>query len=83
MHHSVHFYHFDNLYFRYIKRHHLYHHSRRGPRSAFGLTNGAWDVVYDTRIPAGMRAALYAPPLRRRAGADSGVGPLDPAGHPG
>jgi sterol desaturase/sphingolipid hydroxylase (fatty acid hydroxylase superfamily) len=65
VHHSVHFYHFDNLYFRYIKRHHMFHHSPRGDDIAFGLTNGFWDMVYGTRIPLEVRAALYAP-LRRR-----------------
>jgi len=64
VHHSVHFYHFDNLYFRYIKRHHMFHHSPRGAEIGFGLTNGLWDVVYRTRFPAEVRAALYAP-LRR------------------
>lgn len=63
VHHSVHFYHFDNLYFRYIKRHHMYHHSRAGSEVAFGLTNGTWDVVYRTRIPAPIRHALYRPLL--------------------
>jgi sterol desaturase/sphingolipid hydroxylase (fatty acid hydroxylase superfamily) len=60
VHHSVHFYHFHNRYFRYIKRHHMYHHSPKGFDIAFGLTNGFWDVVFDTRIPAHVRAALYA-----------------------
>jgi hypothetical protein len=27
---------------------------------AFGLTNGFWDIVYDTRIPVDVRHALYA-----------------------
>jgi sterol desaturase/sphingolipid hydroxylase (fatty acid hydroxylase superfamily) len=72
VHHSVHFYHFQNPYFRYIKRHHLYHHSRRGSGMGFGLTSGVWDVVHDTRIPADVRVALYGPilgraPARRRA----------------
>jgi len=66
VHHSVHFYQFDNLYFRYIKRHHLYHHSPKGMGIAFGLTNGFWDVVYDTRIPPDIRHALYAPLHRER-----------------
>ena len=61
VHHSVHFYDFDNLYFRYIKRHHLYHHSPKGMHIAFGLTNGFWDVVYDTRIPPDVRDVLYSP----------------------
>ncbi len=67
VHHAVHFYHFKNRYFRYIKRHHLYHHSRRGSEIAFGLTSGVWDVVHDTRIPADVRAALYGPILRGSA----------------
>jgi sterol desaturase/sphingolipid hydroxylase (fatty acid hydroxylase superfamily) len=61
VHHSVHYYHFDNLYFRYIKRHHLYHHSRAGSAMAYGLTSGAWDVAYGTRIPAPVRESLYGP----------------------
>jgi len=65
VHHSVHFYHFDNPYFRYIKRHHLYHHSRRGQDIAFGLTSGVWDVIQGTRIPDGVRVALYASLLGR------------------
>jgi sterol desaturase/sphingolipid hydroxylase (fatty acid hydroxylase superfamily) len=67
VHHSVHFYHFGNPYFRYIKRHHLYHHSRRGSGIGFGLTSGLWDVVHDTRIPADVRAALYGPILGQPA----------------
>jgi cyclopropane-fatty-acyl-phospholipid synthase len=59
VHHSVHFYEFRWKYFRYIKRHHLYHHSPKGMNVAYGLTNGFWDVVFDTRISAGVRHALY------------------------
>ena len=59
VHHSVHFYHFKNRYFRYIRRHHLYHHSPKGMEIAYGLTNGFWDVVYETRIPPDVRRALY------------------------
>jgi sterol desaturase/sphingolipid hydroxylase (fatty acid hydroxylase superfamily) len=59
VHHSVHFYEFRGSYFRYIKRHHLYHHSPKGMNVAYGLTNGFWDIVYDTRIPADVRLALY------------------------
>jgi hypothetical protein len=66
VHHSVHFYDFKNYYFRYIRRHHLYHHSPKGMEIAFGLTNGFWDVVYRTRIPPRIRRALYEP-LRRPA----------------
>jgi len=60
VHHSVHFYHFSNPYFRYIKRHHLYHHSPKGEDVGYGLTNGFWDIVFDTRIPGELRRRLYA-----------------------
>lgn len=60
VHHSVHFCRLRGRYFRYIKRHHLYHHSPRGMNVAYGLTNGLWDVVYRTRIPPDTRRALYA-----------------------
>jgi sterol desaturase/sphingolipid hydroxylase (fatty acid hydroxylase superfamily) len=63
VHHSVHYYHFDNPYFRYIKAHHMYHHSRRGQERGYGLTSGVWDAAYGTRFPAEVRQALY----RRRA----------------
>jgi sterol desaturase/sphingolipid hydroxylase (fatty acid hydroxylase superfamily) len=59
IHHSVHFYRFNNRYFRYIRRHHLYHHSPKGMQVGFGLTNGFWDIVWDTRIPETDRRALY------------------------
>jgi len=59
VHHSVHFSNFRSKYFRYIKRHHLYHHSPRGFEVGYGLTNGFWDVIYTTRIPAPIRRALY------------------------
>jgi hypothetical protein len=67
VHHSVHFYQFDNLYFRYIKRHHLYHHSPKGMNIAFGLTNGFWDIVYGTRIAPEIREALYGTLREKRA----------------
>ena len=63
VHQSVHFYDLRGSYWRYIRRHHMFHHSPKGTDVGFGLTNGFWDIVYDTRIPAGMRARLYA---RRR-----------------
>jgi sterol desaturase/sphingolipid hydroxylase (fatty acid hydroxylase superfamily) len=59
VHHSVHFYRFNGRYFRYIKKHHLYHHSPRGSEVGFGLSNGFWDVVRGTRIPADERRLLY------------------------
>jgi cyclopropane-fatty-acyl-phospholipid synthase len=68
VHHSVHFYHFDNPYFRYIKAHHLYHHSPKGGDVGYGLTNGFWDIIFSTRIPAEQRRLLYGGRgARRRA----------------
>jgi hypothetical protein len=60
VHHSVHFASFEGRYFRYIKRHHLYHHSPVGSEVGFGLTSGIWDVVHGTRIPEGVRQRLAA-----------------------
>jgi sterol desaturase/sphingolipid hydroxylase (fatty acid hydroxylase superfamily) len=59
VHHSVHFCRFKNRYFRYIRRHHLYHHSPKGSEAGYGLTNGFWDIVYATRFSARIRRALY------------------------
>jgi sterol desaturase/sphingolipid hydroxylase (fatty acid hydroxylase superfamily) len=80
VHHSVHFCHFDNPYFRYIRKHHLYHHSQRGREVAYGLTSGGWDVVLETRIPDDVRAALYgvARPRVRRPTPPFDASGLDP-----
>ena len=59
IHHSVHLYNFRSPYFRYIKRHHFYHHSPKGMEEGYGLTNGFWDIVFKTRYPAPVREALY------------------------
>lgn len=59
VHYSVHFEQYKSRYFRYIKKHHLYHHSPRGVELGFGLTNGLWDIVFDTRLPEDARALLY------------------------
>jgi sterol desaturase/sphingolipid hydroxylase (fatty acid hydroxylase superfamily) len=69
VHHSVHFGRFKNRYFRYIRRHHLYHHSPKGSAAGYGLTNGFWDVVYATRFSAEIRRALYSRKPTRRAAA--------------
>jgi hypothetical protein len=61
VHHSVHFCRFRSRYFRYIRKHHLYHHSLRGSQVAYGLTSGLWDAVLETRIPSEDRRDLYAP----------------------
>lgn len=60
VHHSTHFYQFRNRYFRYIKRHHLYHHTRPGMELGYGLTSGFWDGVFNTRYPEAIRRALFA-----------------------
>lgn len=70
VHHSVHYLHVYRLrgrYWRYIGRHHAYHHSPRGTEVAFGLTSGFWDVVFATRVPARDRALLYGSRSARRA----------------
>lgn len=67
VHHSVHFYRFDNRYFRYIKRHHMNHHSPKGFEQGYGLSNGIWDVVFGTRFPAEVRTRLHAAPPSRRS----------------
>jgi sterol desaturase/sphingolipid hydroxylase (fatty acid hydroxylase superfamily) len=67
VHHSVHFYRFRGRYFRYIKAHHLYHHSPKGMNVAYGLSNGFWDIVYGTRIAGPIRRALYDGKAGRRA----------------
>lgn len=51
VHQSVHFYDFRSKYWRYIKRHHWFHHSQVGAETGYGLTNGFWDIIYATRIP--------------------------------
>jgi sterol desaturase/sphingolipid hydroxylase (fatty acid hydroxylase superfamily) len=52
VHLSVHFATWQTRYFRYIRRHHMYHHGDRGRDLAFGLTTDAWDRVYGTQVPA-------------------------------
>ena len=59
IHHSCHFYNFRNPYFRYIKRHHFYHHSPLGENAGYGLTNGFWDIIWRTRFPKEVRDSLY------------------------
>jgi len=63
-HHAVHFWHFRSTYFQYIRRRHLFHHSRHGVGIAYGITSGAWDVVVGTRIGPAERRMLS---LRSRA----------------
>lgn len=59
VHHSVHFYRFRNSYFKYMRKHHFYHHSPEGTNLGYGLTSGLWDVFFKTRYPLNVRRALY------------------------
>jgi sterol desaturase/sphingolipid hydroxylase (fatty acid hydroxylase superfamily) len=60
VHLSVHFAGWRGRYFRYIRKHHMYHHGNRGRDLAFGLTSDAWDRVYGTaaRVPAAQTPAF-------------------------
>jgi sterol desaturase/sphingolipid hydroxylase (fatty acid hydroxylase superfamily) len=72
LHHALHFWSFHSRYFQYVRRRHLWHHSRRGAFTAYGITSGFWDVAFDTRIPERERALLkWRPPPSPRAGAAS------------
>src|SRR5262245_15368671 len=59
IHHGIHFFNFRGPYFRYVRRHHLYHHSPKGIDKGFGITNGVWDYFFDTRFPPAVQALLY------------------------
>ena len=64
-HHATHFWNFKWTYFQYIRRRHLYHHTRHGVGIAYGITSGLWDVVAGTRIGPAERRMLS---IRSRAG---------------
>jgi Fatty acid hydroxylase len=57
-HHAIHFWNLKSPYFQYIRRRHLFHHSRHGVGLAYGITSGIWDVVAHTRVPRGQRETL-------------------------
>lgn len=59
VHHSVHFYEFNNRYFRYVQRHHRYHHSREGMDLGYGLTSDLWDRILGTAYPLNVRRRLF------------------------
>ena len=65
-HHAMHFDNFRWRYFQYVRRRHLYHHSRLGVGTAYGITSDFWDKVFGTRIPAA--AARSAGPAVRAGG---------------
>ena len=66
-HHAFHFCNFRWRYFQYVRRRHLYHHSRHGVGTAYGITSDFWDKVFGTRIPAPQRDRLLPPPAKRRS----------------
>jgi sterol desaturase/sphingolipid hydroxylase (fatty acid hydroxylase superfamily) len=59
IHYAVHFHQLPGRYFTCIRKHHPYHHSRRGRDVAFGLSSGVWDVPLRTRVPSKDRRALH------------------------
>jgi len=59
VHHSVHYYNFRDPYFRYMKKHHFYHHTSQGNTRGFGLTSGIWDRIIGTAFPPNVRERLY------------------------
>ncbi|HVO11313.1 MAG TPA: sterol desaturase family protein [Vicinamibacteria bacterium] len=58
-HHAMHFRNFRWRYFQYVRRRHLYHHSRHGVGTAYGITSDLFDKVFGTRIPLPQRARLF------------------------
>jgi len=59
IHHATHFYNFRDPYFRYMKKHHLYHHTSHGITRGFGTSSGILDVIFMTRYPGNVRRRLY------------------------
>lgn len=59
IHHATHFYNFKDPYFRYMKKHHLFHHTAKGQTHGFGTTSGVLDAVFDSRYPFDIRRKLY------------------------
>ena len=60
-HHAMHFCNYRWSFFQYLRRRHLFHHSRHGVGTAYGITSDFWDKVFDTRIPARHRGDLLPP----------------------
>lgn len=59
IHHATHFYNFRDPYFRYMKKHHFYHHTSQGMTHGFGTTSGLLDAMFGTRYPDRVRQRLY------------------------
>jgi len=77
VHHSVHYYNLRSSYWRYIKKHHFYHHTSQGMTRGFGTTSGMWDTVFGTRFPEPVRQRLYGGkkrPALAQASSPSGAG---------
>src|ERR1043166_2666664 len=69
IHHSVHYYNFRSPYWRYMKKHHLYHHTSQGMERGFGISSGFWDIVFNTRFPEATRQRLYGKGKAEASGA--------------
>ncbi len=59
IHHATHFYNFRDPYFRYMKKHHLYHHTSHGMTRGFGTSSGIVDFIFMTRYSKNVRQRLY------------------------
>jgi sterol desaturase/sphingolipid hydroxylase (fatty acid hydroxylase superfamily) len=59
IHHATHFYNFRDPYFRYMKKHHFYHHTSQGMTRGFGTSSGILDAIFRTRFPDNVRERLY------------------------
>ena len=59
VHHTTHYYNFRNPYLRYMKKHHMYHHTKRGMTGGFGTSSGVLDYMFRTRYPDPVRMRLY------------------------
>lgn len=59
IHHATHFCNFRDPYFRYMKKHHLYHHTSHGMTRGFGTSSGVMDFIFATRYPRNVRQRLY------------------------
>ena len=59
IHHATHFYNFRDPYFRYMKKHHMYHHTKQGMKFGFGTTSGIIDYFWNSRYPEPIRQRLY------------------------
>ena len=81
VHHAIHFWNLKAGYFQYIRRRHLFHHSRHGVGLAYGITSGIWDVVSGTRLPRDERQKLS--PWSRPEQAGAATTPASAENRPG